>query len=441
MSHPYTTLAVRPGAKQTNLKNFCLRGVPILAAILLIIFGLCHLSAMAATSQSAVTVEDSIEVSSALTKFSTSLFQVVAKQLGASENVFLSPFSVAAVLSMVHAGAKGNTAKQLKSGLHLTNLTDEKINGVIGNLVRSIKGDDNFTLEAANQVYVAENYQLTAEFQSALKEHFGAPAENVNFGAEKTRLDINKWVEDFTHQKIKDLLPGGSLDSLTKLVLVNAVYFKGNWLRKFDSALTKVEPFFLGSKDNKMDAKMMHIEADFRSGYVNELKARVVELPYVGRKLSMFIVLPDDVDGLPALEAKLSENLNFMNQVDQYPMVNKLHVAIPKFKVEGDVQMKQLLIELGMGDSFDENVADFSGMSGKKDLYISQVFHKSFIEVNEEGSEAAAATGAVMMTRMMILPMEPSPPFVADHPFMYYIRDVVNKSVLFVGHLAKPPSH
>ena len=112
-----------------------------------------------------------------------------------------------------------------------------------------------------------------------------------------------------------------------------------------------------------------------------------------GRKLSMFIVLPDDVDGLPALEAKLSENLNFMNQVDQYPMVNKLHVAIPKFKVEGDVQMKQLLIELGMGDSFDENVADFSGMSGKKDLYISQVFHKSFIEVNEEGSEAAAATG------------------------------------------------
>lgn len=107
----------------------------------------------------------------------------------------------------------------------------------------------------------------------------------------------------------------------------------------------------------------------------------------------MFIVLPDEVDGLPQLEAALSDNLNFMNQVDQFPMVNKLHVAIPKFKVEADVQMKQSLIELGMGDPFDENVADFSGMSGKKDLYISQVFHKSFIEVNEEGSEAAAATG------------------------------------------------
>lgn len=155
-------------------------------------------------------------------------------------------------------------------------------------------------MEAANQLYVSNNYRLLGDFQSTLENHFGAPAQNVDFGSDKTRIDINKWVEDFTKTKIKNLLPGGvlvkqlifgpfrkthfeftgSIDSLTRLVLVNAVYFKGNWMKKFDSALTKTEPFYLGSKDTQMDAQMMHIDGKFRTGFIEALDARALELPY-----------------------------------------------------------------------------------------------------------------------------------------------------------------
>lgn len=169
-----------------------------------------------------------------------------------------------------------------------------------------MQGDGNYTLSAANQLYIADKYQLTDHFQTLLKESYGAPAQNVNFAIDAARADINKWVEDFTNQKIKDLLPPGlcliiycyiakliflldnfcftgSVDALTKLVLVNALYFKGNWNSKFDSSLTKAEPFFLGNKNSKIDVNMMHIDADFRSGYIESLDARVLELPYVVR--------------------------------------------------------------------------------------------------------------------------------------------------------------
>lgn len=387
-------------------------------------------------SSNSYSARDSSEVASQLTHFSTSLFQAVGKQVGASENVFISPFSVAAVLSMTHAGAKGNTGLQLENALHLTMFSHEKLWGVMGNLIRNVKGDENFTLEAANQMYVANNYRLVEQFQSVMKDNFGAPAQSVNFGADDTRMSINKWVEEFTHSKIKDLLPGGSIDSLTRLVLVNAVYFKGDWMRKFDQTLTKVEPFYLGSEDSKVDAHMMHIDGKFRTGVMEALDARVLELPYKGNKLSMLILLPNKIGGLPELESKLTGAM--VDQIDQMIGEAKLQVAIPKFKIEADVPMKELLIGLGMGDLFDPDYANLSGISGNKDLYVSNVFHKSFVEVNEEGSEAAAATGAVMMTRMMILPPVEEAPFVVNHPAVFLIRDNFTKLVLFIGRLSKP---
>uniref|UniRef100_A0A0P5HWD4 Serine protease inhibitor serpin n=1 Tax=Daphnia magna TaxID=35525 RepID=A0A0P5HWD4_9CRUS len=296
----------------------------------------------------------------------------------------------------------------------------------------------NFTLEAANQLYVADKYQLVDDFQRNLKENYGAEGQRVDFAVDASRAKINQWVEEFTQQKIKDLLPEGSVNDLTRLVLVNAIYFKGNWMRKFDSSLTLIEPFYLGSKDNRKDVNMMHIDAEFRTGFIESLDARLLELPYVGRKLSMFIVLPNKMDGLPELEAKLHETSLDDSNVEMRSA--KLHVSIPKFKLEADVKLKDILINMGMSDIFDEKSADFSGISGEKDLYVSNIFHKSFIDVNEEGSEAAAATGAVMMTRMMMLPVEPPAPFVADHPFYYFIRDNTTKMILFSGRLAQPPS-
>lgn len=405
-------------------------------AVLFIAVGLYYIPTMASTSLKP-TIADQTKVAADLKNFSVTLFQAVGKNAGPSENIFISPFSVVAVLSMAGVGAKGETASQLKKSLGLANFTDETIHSVMGSLIQSIKGDGNFTLEAANQLYVADKYKLVDNFQTSLKENYGAPAQSVNFAVDAARTTINKWVEEFTHQKIKELLPAGSVDALTKLVLVNAVYFKGNWIRKFDSSLTKVEPFYIGSKDKNIDVNMMHIDADFRSGYIESLDARMLELPYVGRKLSMFIVLPNKIDGLSELESKLHENALDESNVEM--LSAKTHVAIPKFKLEANIQLKDLLIKMGLPDLFEEHVADFSGISGEKDIYVSEIFHKSFIDVNEEGSEAAAATGAVMMTRMMIMPVEPPPPFVADHPFYYFIRDNVTKLVLFSGRLAQPP--
>ncbi|XP_046444643.1 leukocyte elastase inhibitor-like isoform X2 [Daphnia pulex] len=395
---------------------------------------------MASISKTPITIADQAKAAAALQNFSVSLFQAVGKHHSPTENVFISPFSVAAVLSMVGVGARGNTAVQLKKSMGLTNYVAENGNSdsVIGSLIQSIKGDENFTLEAANQLYVAEKYQLTDDFKQNLNDNYGAAGQTVDFAVDASRTKINEWVEEFTQHKIKDLLPEGSVNSLTKLVLVNAVYFKGNWMRKFDSSLTAVEPFYLGSKDKQKNVNMMHIDAEFRTGYIESLDARLLELPYVGRKLSMFIVLPNKIDGLPELELKMHEASLDDSNVEMRSA--KLHVAIPKFKLDADIKLKDILIEMGIADLFDANAADFSGISGEKDLFVSDIFHKSFIDVNEEGSEAAAATGAVMMTRMMIFPPEPPAPFVADHPFYYFIRDNVTKLILFSGRLAQPPA-
>nr|CAH0111245.1 unnamed protein product [Daphnia galeata] len=395
---------------------------------------------MASVSKTSITIADHAKAAAALQNFSISLFQAVGKHHGPTENVFISPFSVAAVLSMVGVGARGNTALQLKESMGLTKYASENGNSdsVIGSLIQSMKGDGNFTLEAANQLYVAEKYQLTDEFKQNLNDNYGASGQNVDFAVDASRTKINDWVEEFTQHKIKDLLPEGSVNSLTKLVLVNAVYFKGNWMRKFDPSLTAVEPFFLGSEDKQMNVNMMHIDAEFRTGYIESLDARLLELPYEGRKLSMFIVLPNKIHGLLELESKMHETSLDDSNVEMRSA--KLHVAIPKFKLDADVKLKDILIHMGMPDMFDERVADFSGVSGEKDLYVSNIFHKSFIDVNEEGSEAAAATGSTARMKRSLNFEEDQlvEPFIADHPFVWFLRDNDFGMWIFLGRHIEP---
>jgi len=387
-----------------------------------------------------ITTEDTNGVTAALSKFSTSLFKVLSQNAEDSENLFVSPFSIASVLSMAHIGAQGKTAVQMKTAMHLTDSDDEKISAVIGSLCRSLKGDGNYTLESANQLYVANNYPLTERFQTLMKNDFGAAAENVDFVLDETRLNINKWVEDFTHQKIKDLIPNGAFDALTRLTLVNAVYFKGSWLQKFDATQTKVEPFYLGSQDKSIDTEMMHIKTKLGSGYLDDLDARVLELPYVGGKLSMFIILPNKIDGMAALEAALTED-TFLT-LDRQLRSMKIEVALPKFKVEAAADIKTVLTKMGISDLFDRNVADLSGISGRDELFVSDVFHKAFVEVNEEGSEAAAATVAVVRTKRSLdhADDEVAEPFIANRPCLLLIRHNPSAVKLFLGRLARPSS-
>jgi len=378
---------------------------------------------------------DPVDILPALAKFSTSIFQIVSEKAGPSENVCVSPFSVAAVLSMAHEGARGRTAEQMKNVLHFSGFENNQISEAMGKLCLNIKGNQKYTLKTANQMYVANKYQLTEQFQTSVKNHFGAAAENVDFESDETRTNINKWVADYTQQKIRDLLPFGSLNMNTRLVLVNAVYFSCNWQKNFDASNTKVESFYLGHTDSKVNVNMMHNNNKFNSGYFDALDARILELPFSGFKLSMFILLPNKIDGLPTLESKLSDN--DLEDILSATSSAQLDVAIPKFKIEANVEMKEVLIEMGMADLFDSKQADLSGISGQKDLFVSDVVHKTFIDVNEEGCEAAAAT-AMLLLGNCFNPNPPPPPFVADHPFIYLIRDNRTRTVLFIGKFTSP---
>ncbi|XP_073679707.1 leukocyte elastase inhibitor-like [Garra rufa] len=238
-------------------------------------------------------------------------------------------------------------------------------------------------------------------------------------------------------KKIKDLLAEGDVDSLTRLVLVNAIYFKGNWERKFGEEHTREMPFKINKNESK-PVQMMFQKAKFPLAFIPAMKCQILELPYAGKDLSMLIMLPnameDDTTGLEKLESALTyENFVEWTRPDMMDLV-EVEVALPRFRLEETYDMKALLMSLGMVDAFDLQRADFSGLSPNNDLVLSKVVHKSFVEVNEEGTEAAAATGAVMMMRCLMRPER----FHADHPFLFFIRHNPSKSVLFYRRVCSP---
>jgi len=253
----------------------------------------------------------------------------------------------------------------------------------------------------------------------------------VNFAtdAEGARKTINAWVEKQTRDKIKDLIQPGVLDSLTRLVLTNAIYFKGDWASPFKKDGTKDGDFF-AADGQKVAAPMMHQTGHF--GYLDGGELQALEMPYKGDALSMVVLLPKAKDGLPALEKKLSAT----SAVVWIAGLRKqqVQVAMPRFTTTAEFMLKETLSAMGMTDAFSDR-ADFSGMDGVKDLFISAVIHKAFVDVNEEGTEAAAATAVVMKSTGM-----PAPPveFRADHPFVFLIRDTRSGCILFVGRMANP---
>lgn len=246
---------------------------------------------------------------------------------------------------------------------------------------------------------------------------------------EKARNEINKWVEDRTNQKIKELIQKGDLTSLTRLVLVNAIYFKGKWKYTFNKKETKEIPFFV---DEKRTSKvpMMHQVNDFN--YYEDKDLQAIELPYSGDELSMIVILPKE-----RTLSKLEKNLNYtlLDKISTNMAKEKIEVYFPKFKIEKRYILNEPLIKLGMSDAFDDMLADFSGMTGSRDLYISKVIHQSFIEVNEEGTEAAAATAVIMSGKSISLGPKI---FKADHPFLFFIIHKPTNTILFMGRFIEP---
>jgi len=365
-------------------------------------------------------------------EFGRSLYDVVRKSTEGGGNFVMSPYSASSVMAMATTGARGNTLTEMREKMKFP--AEQEMLAGYRSAFGLLSGNDNFTLETANKVYVQDGYQLVKTFTETMGKYFNAEPTPTNFAAsEEARDMINGWVEEKTREKIKDLIPQGVLNSLTRLVLVNAIYFKGNWASQFKERLTNEDPFYV-SETKTVTAKLMNQELEVKTASLDDLDADVVELPYKGDRLAMYIVLPKQRHGLGDVEDKMStKNVNDMFK--EVKRSKKLNIFLPKFKLEQSLQLTEHFKQLGMTAMFGSN-ADFSGMAGAPgDLYVSEVMQKAFIEVNEEGSEAAAATGMVVMMRSM--PM-PAPAFRCDHPFMFFIRDKRTEMVLFSGRVMDP---
>jgi serpin B len=363
------------------------------------------------------------------TEFALDLYARLAQEKG---NLFFSPYSISNALAMAYDGAGGNTATEMKYVLHFP-FDQQGLNPAFADLIRQLqegKEKAKYKLVVANRLFGQKDFGFLPHFLKVQRDFYASPLEEVDFigATEAARHAINSWVEKQTNDKIKDLIKPGVLSADSRLVLANAIYFKAAWLRPFDVERTTQENFFL-SPDKSVKVPIMH--ASIRTGYFKTDLLSGLELAYEDRQLSMVLFLPQKRDGLADLEkqftaanikkwlAKLSDH-----QVD---------VALPKFKLTSEFQLNTALIALGMKDAFTPK-ANFSGMSTRDKLLISAVVHKAFVDVNEAGTEAAAATGiAIGLTSV------PQPAiFRADHPFVYLIKDNRTGAILFMGRLVNP---
>ncbi|XP_042629188.1 leukocyte elastase inhibitor-like isoform X2 [Cyprinus carpio] len=432
-------------------------------------------------------------LSAANTQFSLNLFNKISGG-NASGNVFYSPISISSALAMVSLGARGNTAAQMfkvlgfnnpakpdaatpvthqqaqkpqmpcgvkgqheppmmqqtqkleqKSPAQLTpgQKIEDQIHSSFNKLMSELKKPGApYVLSLANRLYGEQSYQFVEKFLSDAKRYYEAGLEEVDFKkkSEAARVDINKWVEKNTQEKIKDLLPQGSIGEMTKLVLVNAIYFKGNWEKKFPKEATRDGQFKLNKTQTK-PVKMMYQESKFPLAFIPEINSQVLELPYVGKNLSMLIILPnkiqDETTGLQKLEKALTYEKLMEWTKPSKMLQEQVQVTLPRFKMEQTYDMKSLLISMGMEDVFDDQKVNLSGMSPNNDLVVSKVIHKAFVEVNEEGTEAAAATGVVINVVTALKPEDPKT-FIADHPFLFFIRHNPSNSILFYGRFCSP---
>jgi serpin B len=367
--------------------------------------------------------------------FAVELYAELRAQEG---NLFFSPYSVSAALAMTYAGTRGETETQMAKVLHFPSQRaggKERFHPAFGAIIKDLnaRGEKGkYELIVANALWGQKGYEFLAEFLGLIESNYDGQLHEVDFisDTESARKAINAWVEKKTKDKIKDLITRGVLDRFTRLVLTNAIYFKGNWASQFKEEDTKEDAFTLQSGE-KVNSPMMNQTAEF--GYMETEDFQGLEMPYVNNGLSMIIFLPKRTDGLVEFEKKLtSENLSqWLAGLHK----RKVIVSFPKFKQTCQFSLADVLKQMGMEDAF-SGKADFSRMTGKKDLYISAVIHKAFVDVNEEGTEAAAATAVVM--RATAVRPEEIPAFRADHPFLFLIRDNDSGSLLFIGRVMNP---
>jgi serpin B len=348
-----------------------------------------------------------------------------------NKNIFFSPYSISNAFSILYEGTRGTTQEEIQSVFHF--IKDDQTRRDYSNQIISELNEPskNYILSTANALWIQDKFPILDEYKYVTETYYLSQTENLDFVTqpEESRQTINKWVEEKTNDKIKDLLPQGSIDDMTRAVITNAVYFLGNWTVQFDEKLTKEDDFKI-SETETTKVTMMNVEQSFEYGSTDDLQ--ILKMSYKGEDLSMLVLLPKESD-LDSLEKKLSvENLNEWRNTLAKKQVN---VYLPKFKLESSYSLVDNLTQMGMPTVFEAGNADLTGIYEMPDLYVTGVFHKAFVSVDEKGTEAAAATGIVVG----VTSVGPTPEiFRADHPFIFLIQDERTGSILFLGKVTDP---
>lgn len=365
--------------------------------------------------------------------FAVNLF----KQLSAAQgNIFLSPYSIRTALAMTYAGARGETASQMENALAFAS-EGENLHAAFAESIDRLNSTAgcSYEMNIANSLWIDTTRTFLQPFIETNKRYYNAGIEQVDFmhDPESARTKINTWVETQTRQKIKDLIPPRGVSTETRLALVNAVYFKGRWDQAFDKELSRSAPFYCAD-GSTVEAELMTFSRAENLPFFAGDGFRVLELGYMGDSVSMVVVLPDKAGGLAAIEELLDEKL--LSAWIAAMRTRPVNVFLPRFSITwGAENIVPHLRALGMRDAFVKGAADFSGIDGTRELLITGAFHKAFVDVNEEGTEAAATTGVVV--GVTSLPPEPEV-FRADHPFLFLIREKKSGDILFMGRMAQP---
>ena len=375
-----------------------------------------------------VASEDQAALSEGNGTFALDLYQQLQKTDG---NLFYSPYSISAALAMTYAGAVGTTAEQMADTLHFT-LPQEGLHPAFNWLERELnsrgEGEDAeaFRLSVTNAIWGQKDYKFKVTFLDTLAENYGAGLRIVNYGnPDESRLTINDWVSEQTEERIRELLPSGSITTDTKMVLTNAIYFKAAWKWKFIADNTHNQDFHL-LDGGSISVPMMHQTMLF--GYAEGEGYQAVELPYKGGEFAMMVLLPDEGEF-----AEFESSLDYRKLTAIVSGIQERNTVLtmPRFRFESAFSLKEPLFALGMVDAFDEDSADFSGMTDVEKLWLDDVYHKAFVAVDENGTEASAATGAVTVASMPAT-------VTIDRPFIFLIRDIETGAILFMGRVVNP---
>ncbi len=356
--------------------------------------------------------------------------------MGGDGNRFYSPYSISTALAMTYSGAVNETAQQMKDTLHFT-LAQDQLHPAFNALSLDLSGrtgSQEFELNIANSLWGQTDYLFLKSFLDVIAENYDAGLNRVDFrkAPEESRLVINQWVSDKTKEKITDLIPQRAIDDSTRLVLINAIYFNAKWQNPFGKESTYDDTFYLAD-GSRINTPMMHTTQYFSYAEGDGYKA--VELPYKSGNISMVILLPD-AEKFKAVEASLT--VDRLNDITAKLKSTELILTMPKFRyTSSSVSLKKTLSDMGMPIAFIYPDADFSGIDGTRYLYIGDVIHKAFISVDEDGTEAAAAT-AVIMLAVSAAPLQSPPEMKINRPFIFFIRDMKTGAILFMGRIVNP---